>query len=91
MNRQYNEGRRDDMLPDIATQAGMDLDGATATASTFVFPSVEEQLSDAWLGGFMATNFKEATDKRAESGEITALDSYEGAINASYLQAASQL
>ncbi len=91
MNRQYNEGRKGDMLPDIATQAGMDLDGATATASTFVFPTVADQLSDNWLGGFMATNFKEATDKRAESGEITALDSYEGAINASYLEAASQL
>lgn len=91
MNRQYNDDRAADMLPDIAVQAGMDLEGATATASTFSFPSVDEQLSDAWLGGFMATNFKEATDKRAEGGEITALDSYEGAINASYLRAASQL
>ena len=91
MNEEYNNGRASDMLPDIATQAGMDLEGATATASTFSFPSVDDQLSDAWLGGFMATNFKEATDKRAESGEITALDSYDGAINASYLRAASQL
>ncbi len=91
MNRQYNEGRKNDMLPDIAAQAGMDLDGATATASTFSFPSVQEQLSSEWLGGFMAANFKEATDKRAEGGEITALDSYEGAVNASYLEAASKL
>jgi taurine transport system substrate-binding protein len=39
------------MLPVIAKDAGMDEDATADTMATFVFPTVEEQLSDKWLGG----------------------------------------
>ena len=39
------------MLPVIAKDAGMDVDATAATMATFVFPSVDEQLSEKWLGG----------------------------------------
>ena len=31
----------------------MDVAGTNAVIGTFVFPTVEEQLSDAWMGGFV--------------------------------------
>ena len=91
MNRQYKAGSASFMLPGIAAQAGMELLDAAATASTFVYPSSSEQLSSTWLRGFMATNFKEVSDKRAERGEIVALESYQNAVNSDYLKAASEL
>ena len=56
-NAMWNSGEHtDEMLPVIAKDAGMDLDATAATIATFVFPSVEDQLSEAWLGG-NAQNF----------------------------------
>jgi len=46
-----DEANHAKMLPVIAKDAGMDEDATASTMATFTFPTVEEQLSDAWLGG----------------------------------------
>ncbi|MEO0865289.1 MAG: ABC transporter substrate-binding protein, partial [Pseudomonadota bacterium] len=43
-----DEANHAKMLPVIAKDAGMSEEDAASTLSTFVFPSVDEQLSDAW-------------------------------------------
>ena len=56
-NAKWNAGdAQAEMLPVIAKDAGMDEEATAATIATFVFPSVDEQLSDKWLGGG-AANF----------------------------------
>ena len=93
-NAMWNAGGADAeaMLPVIAQDAGMD-EGATAeTMATFVFPSVEDQLSAAWLGGNAANFMKGVADVFVASGSIdSALDSYEGAVNAGPLAAAADM
>ncbi|MEL6419938.1 MAG: ABC transporter substrate-binding protein, partial [Pseudomonadota bacterium] len=46
-----DEANHAKMLPVIAKDAGMDEDATAATISTFVFPTVEDQLGGKWLGG----------------------------------------
>ena len=77
------------MLPVIAKDAGMD-EGATAdTMATFTFPTVEAQLSEAWLGGNAQTFMKGVADVFVGAGSIdAALDSYAGAVNTGPLAAA---
>ena len=78
------------MLPIIAKDSGMDVDATAETLAGFVFPSVDDQLSGAWLGGNAATFMKGVADVFVESGSIdSSLDSYEGAVNAGPLGAAS--
>jgi taurine transport system substrate-binding protein len=70
------------MLAIIAEQSGMDVDAARDAISTMSFPTVEEQLSDAWLGGTAAPFMKGVADVFVEAGSIdSALDSYEGTVN----------
>ena len=57
-----DEANQAKMLPVIAKDAGMSEDEAATTLSTFVFPTVEEQLSPAWLGGNAATFMKGVAD-----------------------------
>ena len=67
----------------------MDEAGADQTMSTFVFPSIEDQLSAAWLGGNAQEFMKGVADVFVEAGSIdSALDSYEQAVNAGPLAAA---
>lgn len=81
-----------EMLPLIAKDAGMDEDATMATISTFTFPTVEEQLSGAWLGGNAQEFMKGVADVFVEAGSIDgALDSYEGAVNAGPLAAAGSM
>lgn len=82
-NAAWNDGSGvEAMLPVIANDAGMDEDVAAETMATFVFPSVEEQLSDAWLGAAAPTFLKGVADVFVESGSIdSALDSYAGSVN----------
>jgi len=88
-NAQWNGGDMS-MLADIAKDAGMDVDATKATIGTFKFPSIEEQLSSAWLGGNAANFMKGVADVFVEAGSIdAALDSYEGTINLGPLQAAA--
>lgn len=82
-NAMWNAGDMvDEMLPVIAQDAGMDVDATAETMATFVFPSVEEQLSEAWLGGNAASFMKGVADVFVAAGSIpAALDSYESAIS----------
>ncbi|MEJ6396503.1 taurine ABC transporter substrate-binding protein [Yoonia sp. 208BN28-4] len=92
-NAMWNEGSmRDEMLEVIANDAGMDVQATAETIDTFVFPSVADQLSAAWMGGNAQTFMKGVADVFVESGSIpSALDSYEGAVNAGPLMAVSEM
>ncbi len=91
-NAEWNASQSDDMLAVIAEQAGMDLDAARASISTMKFPSVEEQLSEGWLGANAATFMKGVADVFVDAGSIdSALDSYEDAVNIGPLEEASEM
>ena len=60
------------------------------TISTFQFPTVEQQLSEKWLGGNAQAFMKGVADVFVGAGSIdSALDTYENAVNTGPLQAAS--
>ncbi len=90
-NAKWNAGdAKDEMLPVIAKDAGMDPADAEATIATFSFPSVDEQLSDKWLGGGAQEFMKGVANVFVEAGSIeSALDSYDGAVNAGPLTSAT--
>ncbi|MFW8635156.1 ABC transporter substrate-binding protein [Cribrihabitans pelagius] len=89
-NAKWNAGdQKDEMLPVIAKDAGMDITDAEATIATFTFPSVEEQLSDKWLGGGAQEFMKGVAEVFVQSGSIeSALGSYDNAVNTAPLAAA---
>ena len=77
------------MLPVIAKDAGMSEEDTASTLSTFKFPTIDEQLSGAWLGGNAAEFMKGVADVFVGADSIpAALDSYEGTVNTSGLKAA---
>ncbi|MEJ5219628.1 ABC transporter substrate-binding protein [Cognatishimia sp. D5M38] len=85
-----DEANRAKMLPVIAKDAGMSEADTAATLSTFVFPTVDEQLSGAWLGGNAQTFMKGVADVFVNAGSIDASKaSYADNVNADPL-AASQ-
>ena len=91
-NAEWAANQSPEMLAVIAEQSGMDAEAAGASMATFEFPTVEQQLSAAWLGGNAATFMKGVADVFVESGSIdSALDSYEDAVNTGPLQAASDM
>ena len=78
-----------EMLPVIAKDAGMDVDATRATIDTFKFPTVDEQLSEGWLGGGAQAFMKGVADIFVDAGSIdAALDSYDAAVNTGPLKAA---
>ncbi|MHA7852484.1 taurine ABC transporter substrate-binding protein [Roseovarius sp.] len=80
---------RDEMLPVIAKDSGMDLEATAATIDTFVFPSVDEQLTAKWLGGGAQEFMKGVADVFVEAGSIdAALETYESNVNTGPLQQA---
>jgi taurine transport system substrate-binding protein len=84
-----DEANHAKMLPVIAKDAGMDEEATMSTISTFSFPTVEEQLSAAWLGGNAQTFMKGVADVFVEAKSIdSALDTYDGAVNTGPLAAA---
>ena len=89
-NAMWNSGEHEaEMLPVIAQDAGMDVEAASASLSTFGFPSIEEQLSSAWLGGGTQDFLKEVADFFVVQNEIpSARQSYTDAVNVAGLQAA---
>lgn len=88
MNSQY-KADQSKMLPVIAKAAGMSEDAALASLNAFSFPSRDDQLSKAWLDGGMQTYLKEVADFFVEQGTLKkALNSYDDAVNISYLKAA---
>ncbi len=92
-NTMWNEGSmREEMLTAIIQDSGMEREAVEATMSTFVFPSVADQLSAAWLGANAATFMKGVADVFVESGSIpSALDSYEANVNIGPLTAVSKM
>ncbi|MEO0341974.1 MAG: ABC transporter substrate-binding protein [Pseudomonadota bacterium] len=91
MNAMYASDRGP-MMADIATEAGMDLEGTTAVLDVFSFPTIEEQLSAEWMGGFVAEYFTSSAASLAESVDgFTALSDYAPLVNSSYLEAASSM
>ncbi|MCV6587204.1 MAG: ABC transporter substrate-binding protein [Marinibacterium sp.] len=90
-NAMWNSGQHTaEMLPVIAKDAGMDEDATQATIDTFIFPDVDTQLSDKWLGGGSQEFMKGVADVFVSSGSIgAALDSYENAVNTGPLSDAS--
>ncbi|PKQ12982.1 MAG: taurine ABC transporter substrate-binding protein [Alphaproteobacteria bacterium HGW-Alphaproteobacteria-1] len=81
---------RDKMLPVIAKDSGMDEADTARTIDTFVFPTVEEQLSAKWLGGGAQEFMKGVAEVFVEAGSIdSALATYENNVNTGPL-AASQ-
>ena len=82
-NEAWNSGaKKDEMLPVIAKDAGMDNDATAATMATFVFPGVDDQLSAKWLGGGAQKFMKGVADIFVGAGSIDkALDTYENAVN----------
>lgn len=89
-NERWNSGAGgDEMVAVLAEQSGMDLDAAKGALSTMKMLSIDEALSDKWLGGNAATFMKGVADVFVEAGSIdSALDSYEGAVNTGPLEAA---
>jgi taurine transport system substrate-binding protein len=78
------------MLPVIAKDAGMDPDATASTLATFVFPTVEDQLTAKWLGGGAQEFMKGVADVFVEAGSIDgALDSYADTVNLGPLSSAS--
>ena len=92
-NAAWNDGSMTaDMLPVIAKDSGMDEDATAETMAGFVFPTVEEQLSEAWLGGNAGTFMKGVADVFVDSGSIdSSLDSYESAVNTAPLAAVADM
>jgi taurine transport system substrate-binding protein len=91
-NAAWNANPTDEMMATIAEESGMDLEAAKASIATMKFPSVEAQLSDAWLGKNAAAFMKGVADVFVQAGSIdSALDSYEDAVNIGPLKAASEM
>lgn len=88
-NAEWAAGQSEEMLAVIAEQSGMDLEATRGSISSFVFPTIEEQLSESWLGGNAAAFMKGVADVFVEAGSIdSALDSYEDTVNTGPLEAA---
>lgn len=92
-NAMWNSGEHtDEMLPVIAQDAGMELEATAETLETFVFPSVEEQLSERWLGAAAPAFLKGVAEVFLEAGSInSALETYGATINTAPLEAASEM
>ncbi len=91
-NAEWAANPSDEMLAVIAEQSGMDVEATRASMATFEFPTIEQQLSEKWLGGNAASFMKGVADVFVEAGSIdSALDSYEGTVNTGPLEAANQM
>lgn len=92
MNAKFAADGSDEMLPLIAKAAGMDEEATKKAMTTFTFPTVEEQLNEKLLGGGIQKFLKEVADFFVAQGTLPkARDSYDGAVNASYLEGASKM
>ena len=88
-NATWNDSQPADMLAAIAKDAGMSEDDTASTMSTFVFPSVADQLDGKWLGGGAQEFMKGVADVFVNAGSIDAAkDSYVDNVNTGPLSAA---
>jgi len=85
-----DEANHAKMLPVIAKDAGMSEEDTMATISTFVFPNVDDQLSEKWLGGGAQEFMKGVADVFVAAGSIDAAKaSYVENVNTGPLGAAN--
>ncbi|WP_146584756.1 taurine ABC transporter substrate-binding protein [Puniceibacterium confluentis] len=85
-----DESKRAEMLPVIAKDAGMSEEETMATLATFIFPSVEDQLSSKWLAGGAQEFMKGVAQVFVDAGSIdSALPSYADNVNTGPLAAAN--
>ena len=85
MNSMYAEDPAP-MLDAMAIEAGMDKDRLMATLETFSFYTLEDQLSDGWMGGFVAEYLANSAASLEADGKIEALSDYGALVNTTYLQ-----
>ena len=79
------------MLTVIAKDAGMSEEDTASTMSTFVFPTVGDQLDGKWLGGGAQEFMKGVADVFVNAESIDAAkDSYEDNVNVDPLKAAKE-
>ncbi|PYF12684.1 taurine transport system substrate-binding protein [Rhodobacter viridis] len=82
----------DRFIPALAKDSGLDEAGTKAQLAGFTLPTIEEKLSDKWLGGGLQAFLKSVADFFVTTKNIpSALESYDGVVDASYLEAASKL
>jgi taurine transport system substrate-binding protein len=80
------------MLPVIAKDSGMDEEATAQTMATFTFPSVEDQLSEKWLGGGSQAFMDGVAQVFVDAGSIDGkLDNYVGTVNTGPLSAANDM
>ena len=87
-----DEANHAKMFPAIAKDAGMDETATAETIATFVFPTVDSQLSSTWLGGGAQGFMKGVADVFVNAGSIdSALDSYDSNVNTAPLASAKDM
>ena len=75
------------MLPVLSKQAGQSLEDARAMVGLFEFPTRDEQLSDAWMGGTVEEFVNEVAHFYVREGSLPeALADYGPTIDDSYLR-----
>jgi len=88
-NSDWNADQPAGMLAAIAKDSGMSPEDTASTMSTFVFPDVDTQLSNKWLGGGAQEFMKGVANVFVEAGSIgAAKDSYEDNVNTGPLSSA---
>jgi taurine transport system substrate-binding protein len=89
-NDMWNSGENTaEMLPVIAQDAGMDLEATEATIATFTFPSLDDQLSERWMGGGVQSFMDGVAQVFVDAGSIPSrLDSYAEVVNIEPLDSA---
>ena len=91
-NADWAAGQPAEMLAAIAKDAGMSEEDTASTIGTFIFPTVEDQLSEKWLGGGAQEFMKGVADVFVNAGSIDAAkDSYEDNVNIEPLEAAGSM
>jgi taurine transport system substrate-binding protein len=92
-NARWNAGgaEAEAMIPVIARDAGMEEEATRETLATFVFPPVDEQLSEKWLGGGAQEFMKGVAGVFVEAGSIpAALETYADAVDTGPLADAAE-
>lgn len=90
MNEMYAENR-EPMIADIAKEAGMDIEGTTAILDVMNFLPADVQLSDKWMGKWLAEDLKRQADALEAAGKIKALGDYGPLVNTTFLAAAAEM
>ena len=92
VNAQWASGGPADMLQVIAKDAGMAEDATGDFLKTVSFPTIEEQLSDKWLGGAVQEFLLGVAQVFFDAGGVPSiLSTYDNAVNSEPLAAAASM